>query len=77
MRGRKKNNERKKLCRSMNIGKREISCTTLTIMGSRNSIYEKYKIDERPYNDAYHNLMKYLGGREYFGIEDLIKWLSV
>ena len=50
---------------------------SLTIMGSCNSKYEKYRIDERPYNDVYHNLMEYLRGREYFGIEDIIKWLSL
>ncbi len=48
---------------------------SLTIMGSGNSKYEKYRIDERSYNSAYHSLIEYLGEREYFGIEDIIKWL--
>ncbi len=36
---------------------------------------EKYKVDERPYNDAYQNLMEYLKNKKYFGIEDIKKWL--
>ncbi len=40
------------------------------------SKYDKFRIDEKPYNDAYHNLMEFLKDKKYFGIEDIKKWLE-
>lgn len=37
---------------------------------------EKYKVDEKPYNDAYKSLIEYLKNKKYFGIKDIKKWLS-
>ena len=44
---------------------------------SRPTWYSGYKVDEKPYNDAYHSFLEYLKGRKYFGIEDIKKWLSL
>lgn len=41
------------------------------------SKWEKYRIDERSYNDAYHCLMEFLKDKKYFGIEDIKKWLEM
>lgn len=40
------------------------------------SKYEHFKIDPKPYNDAYHSLMEFLKDKKYFGIEDIKKWLN-
>lgn len=37
---------------------------------------EEYRVDEKPYDDAYHNLMSYLKYMKYFGIRDIKKWLE-
>ena len=39
--------------------------------------YENFLVDEKPYNDAYHNLMEFLKDKKYFGIEDIKKWLEI
>lgn len=38
--------------------------------------YDKYRINEKPYNDAYQSLLLYLSNKKYFGIEDIKKWLE-
>lgn len=43
---------------------------------SRVSKYDQFKIDPKPYNDAYHSLMEFLKDKKYFGIEDIKKWLN-
>lgn len=43
----------------------------------RKSKYDQFKVDPKPYNDTYHNLMEFLKDRKYFGIEDIKKWLSI
>lgn len=40
------------------------------------SKWERFRIDEKSYNDTYQNLMLYLKGDKYFGIEDINKWLK-
>ncbi len=42
----------------------------------RGSKYDKFRIDEEPYNDAYHSLMEFLKDKKYFGIKDIKKWLE-
>lgn len=41
------------------------------------SKWERFRIDEKPYNDAYHNIMDFLKDKRYFGIKDIKKWLEV
>lgn len=43
----------------------------------RPSKYDQFKVDPKSYNDAYRNLMSYLGNRKFFGIDDIKKWLSI
>lgn len=45
---------------------------------SKNVWYDNgdYRIDEKPYNDAYKNLMNYIKNKELFSIDDLEKWLE-
>ena len=38
--------------------------------------WDKYNVDPKPYNDAYHSLMEFLKDKKYFGIEDIKKWLN-
>lgn len=38
---------------------------------------EKYKIDEKPYDDAYNDAMIFLGDKKYIGIEDIMKWIEL
>lgn len=35
--------------------------------------YMRFKIDEKPFNDTFHDLMKFLKNKKYFGIEDIKK----
>jgi len=44
--------------------------------GYSGSKYGKFKVDAKPYNDAYHSLMEFLKDKKYFGIEDIKKWLN-
>lgn len=36
---------------------------------------EKYRIAEKPYNDAFNSLMTFLGDKKYIGVEDIKKWI--
>lgn len=38
--------------------------------------YEKFRIDEKPYNEAYYSLMRHLGDRTCLGIDDIKEWLD-
>lgn len=40
------------------------------------SKWENFRIDEKHYNDAYHDLLLFLNGRKYFSIEDIKIWLE-
>lgn len=42
---------------------------------SMGDLYADFKIDEKPYNDAYHSLMLYLKDKKFFGIKDIKEWL--
>lgn len=42
----------------------------------REGWYNDFKVDPKPYNDAYHSLMEFLENKRYFGIKDLKKWLE-
>ncbi len=46
-------------------------------ISNRGSKWEKFRIDEKPYDDAYKSLMIYLKDKRYFGIEDIKKWLEL
>lgn len=41
------------------------------------SKWDKFRIDEKPYNDTYHSLMLYLNDKKYFGADDISKWLKI
>lgn len=58
-----------------NVGNRRQ--ITIRKDSSKTSRYDKFRIDERPYNKTFHNLMDFLKGKEYFGIEDIKKWLKL
>lgn len=50
--------------------------TTISVYnGIKSSKWEKFRIDERPYNECYHSIMLYLKDKRYFGISDIKKWL--
>lgn len=53
----------------------ERSSITIIENPSRVTWYDKYEIDERPYNDYYHELISYVNVKK-FGIEEIKKWLS-
>lgn len=38
---------------------------------------EKYRVDEEPYNCAYHSLITHIGNKKRIGTDDLIKWLEM
>lgn len=50
---------------------------TLRILENNNSKWEKFRIDEKSYNNAFHSLMSYLKHKISFGIEDIKGWLDV
>lgn len=41
------------------------------------SIYDRYEVDPKPYNDIYHDLIAYIGDKKFFTIEDIKKWLKL
>jgi hypothetical protein len=41
------------------------------------SKWEKFRIDEKPYNDVCQSLMLYLKGKKCFGVDDVSKWLEM
>lgn len=38
--------------------------------------WRNFRIEEKPYNDAFHGFMSFLNGRNFFGIDDIKKWLE-
>jgi hypothetical protein len=38
--------------------------------------YHMFAVDQGLYNDAYHDIMKYLKDEEYFGIDDIKLWMN-
>lgn len=46
---------------------------TIKLRGSR---WDKFRIEESPYNGAYQSLMYHLMDKEFFGVEDIKKWLD-
>lgn len=44
---------------------------------SKTSKYDKFKVDPKPYNDEYHDLVLFLKYNAYFGMEDIKKWLNM
>ena len=38
--------------------------------------YNEFRIDVKPYNDAYHDFMSFIGGSVAVGIKDVKDWLS-
>jgi hypothetical protein len=44
---------------------------------SRGEWYRNFRIEEKHYNDAYHNLISFIRHKQYFGIEDIKKWMTI
>jgi len=44
---------------------------------SKGSKWERFRIDEKSYNETCQSLTLYLKGDKYFGIEDINKWLKM
>jgi len=44
---------------------------------SKTAQYDRFRIDKEPYNKTFHNLMEFLKCKEYFGIDDIKKWLEI
>lgn len=40
------------------------------------SKYEKFRIDEKPYDNAYSSIKSFFNGRKYVGVDDFKKWLE-
>lgn len=54
-----------------------VSITIYERLLSRSSRWEEFRLhDISAYNDAYQNIMSYIGDRKYIGIEDIKKWLN-
>ena len=49
---------------------------SVLIPKSGHSQWERFKIGEKCYNDAYRNLMEYLKDKEFFGIDDIKIWME-
>ena len=61
------------------IPSKYVNVSSITIsdtMKPRGSRWDKFRIGENPYNGAYQSLMYYLKDKEFFGIEDIKKWLD-
>lgn len=65
----------KSVVRVYAIPKEELGGEYGTTITKNCIIYEKYRIDEKPYNDEYQSLMSSLIYKKYFGIEDIKRWL--
>lgn len=53
----------------------EISQITIARYPRNTSKYDKFKVDPKPYNDAYHNITEFLKDKKFFKIEDIQQWL--
>lgn len=61
------------------IPSKHVKVSTITIndtINPRGSKWDKFRIDENAYNNAYQNLMYYLKDKDFFGIKDIKKWLD-
>jgi hypothetical protein len=54
----------------------DISMIKIARHPKHGSTYGCYKVDPKPYNDIYHDLVAYIGDKESFTIEDIKKWLN-
>lgn len=54
-----------------------LSKITIVRNSSKISKYDLFRIDAKPYSDAYHSLMEFLKDKKYIGIEDIKKWLEM
>ena len=41
------------------------------------SLKNGYRIDDKPYNEAYQDIMRFLEDKKYFGVEDIKKWMGL
>lgn len=70
--------DRKNICAVWIIPNDQNIINSYNISITKNFVkYYKFKVDQTPYNDAYHDLMRYIGDKKSFGIEDIRKWFSV
>ncbi len=58
------------------IPKKEICTMSISIYKS-DSKWEKFRVDEKQYNNMYKNLISFLGDKNQFGVEDIKKWLEL
>lgn len=40
------------------------------------SKFDQFKVSHEIYNDNFHDLLSYIGNKNYFGIKDIKKWLE-
>lgn len=67
---------KKNIERTYVIPRKDISTTSISIF-MNDLKWKKFRIDEKPYNDAYQSLMSFLSDKKYFGIEDIKKWMRL
>lgn len=41
----------------------------------KTSKYDRFKVDPKPYDSSYQDLMLYIRDKKFFGIEDIKAWL--
>lgn len=58
------------------IPRKEIGIMSISIY-KNDSKWEKFRVDEKSYNDMYQNLIYFLGYKNHFGIEDIKKWMEL
>lgn len=68
--------EMKNIVRVYAIPENELFGIQSTDIAEYDSKWGKFRIDEKPYNDAYHNFLLFINGRKYFSIEDIKMWLE-
>lgn len=54
----------------------DISQITIARYPIQTSKYDRFKVDPKPYNDAYHSLTEFLKDKKFFSIEDIREWLG-
>lgn len=50
--------------------------TASVYRNANDSKYNEFRVDAKPYNDAYHDLVLFIGSSMLVGIDDVKKWLE-
>lgn len=58
------------------IPRNEIGIMSISIYRN-DSKWEKFRVDEKLYDDMYQNLISFLGDKNRFGIEDIKEWMDL